>query len=238
LSKGNEELVTEHSLAFGLPAAQDGASPGNTKRWLSVGEARKLLGVAPDTLRRWADSGHIRSFRTPGGHRRFAPEDVGALLTGQDPAPADGEVTRQALQRVRRRLRHTPEPQTWYQGLNEAARNRLRLMGRRLLEATLDYCTRRDRRPHLLKEMLLLGEAYGQELATGSRLGFSSMIDAFVFQQRSVADSIQATLSRSSSREEVLEAGPEIARVGTEVLRAMVRAWEEAKATNPGSDGR
>lgn len=229
--------MTEHSVVLGLPETQNGAPSRETRRWLSLGEACKLLGVAPDTLRKWADNGHIRAVRTPGGHRRFASEDVGALLTGQDPALQEAEVTRQALRRVRRRLRHTPEPQTWYQDLNEAARNRLRLMGRRLLEATLDYCTRRDRRPHLLKEMLLLGEAYGQELA-GSRLGFSSIIDAFVFHQRSVANSIQATLSRSSSREEVLEAGPEIARVGTEVLRAMVRAWEEAKASNSGSDGR
>jgi hypothetical protein len=32
--------------------------------------------VDPDTLRRWADSGRIRAFTTPGRHRRFARADL------------------------------------------------------------------------------------------------------------------------------------------------------------------
>jgi excisionase family DNA binding protein len=39
--------------------------------WLSLGPAARLLGVDPDTLRRWADAGQIEAFTTPGGHRRF-----------------------------------------------------------------------------------------------------------------------------------------------------------------------
>jgi DNA-binding transcriptional MerR regulator len=30
-----------------------------------------MLGVDPDTLRRWADEGRVETFVTPGGHRRF-----------------------------------------------------------------------------------------------------------------------------------------------------------------------
>ena len=30
-----------------------------------------MLGVDPDTLRRWADDGRIEAWTTPGGHRRF-----------------------------------------------------------------------------------------------------------------------------------------------------------------------
>ena len=39
--------------------------------WLSLGEASRLLGVTPATLRRWADHGDVAAFVTPGGHRRF-----------------------------------------------------------------------------------------------------------------------------------------------------------------------
>ena len=39
--------------------------------WLSLGPAARLVGVDPDTLRRWADAGQIDVFTTPGGHRRF-----------------------------------------------------------------------------------------------------------------------------------------------------------------------
>jgi molybdopterin-binding protein len=36
----------------------------------TVGQAADLLGVSPDTVRRWMDSGQIPAARTPGGRRR------------------------------------------------------------------------------------------------------------------------------------------------------------------------
>ena len=36
----------------------------------TVGQAAELLGVSPDTVRRWVDSGQIPAARTPGGRRR------------------------------------------------------------------------------------------------------------------------------------------------------------------------
>ena len=39
--------------------------------WLSLGAASRLVGVGPETLRRWADQGRVQAFVTPGGHRRF-----------------------------------------------------------------------------------------------------------------------------------------------------------------------
>ena len=40
-------------------------------RWLSLGPASRLVGVDPDTLRRWADDGLCEVYVTPGRHRRF-----------------------------------------------------------------------------------------------------------------------------------------------------------------------
>ena len=34
-----------------------------------MGEAAQLLGVSPDTVRRWADAGRLSTERTRGGHR-------------------------------------------------------------------------------------------------------------------------------------------------------------------------
>lgn len=48
---------------------------------ISIQEASDLLGVHPDTLRRWEQEGKIESERTPGGHRRY---DVAKLLGTQE----------------------------------------------------------------------------------------------------------------------------------------------------------
>jgi molybdopterin-binding protein len=34
-----------------------------------IGQAAELLGVSPDTVRRWADAGRLPTIRTGGGHR-------------------------------------------------------------------------------------------------------------------------------------------------------------------------
>lgn len=44
-------------------------------------EAARALGVGPSTIKRWADEGALRVFRTRGGHRRFAREDLHHLLS-------------------------------------------------------------------------------------------------------------------------------------------------------------
>ena len=44
-----------------------------------IGEAASLLGVSPDTVRRWADAGRLTTCRTTGGHRTIAGPDLARL---------------------------------------------------------------------------------------------------------------------------------------------------------------
>lgn len=50
-------------------------------RWLTLGQAAKLLGVAQSTVRAWSDAGRLPVFYTPGGHRRFKEADLETFLS-------------------------------------------------------------------------------------------------------------------------------------------------------------
>lgn len=63
------------------------ASAGDAREWLSLGPASRLVGVDPDTLRRWADQGRLPTFTTPGGHRRFERRDLERVMLSRRPAP-------------------------------------------------------------------------------------------------------------------------------------------------------
>jgi excisionase family DNA binding protein len=57
---------------------------------LALGDASRLLGVDPDTLRRWADEGRVPAFTTPGGHRRFERRALERLIAARRTGPAGG----------------------------------------------------------------------------------------------------------------------------------------------------
>ena len=56
----------------------------------TVGQAAELLGVSPDTVRRWVDNGQLEAARSPGGRRRidgralarFSTERAGPAMAG------------------------------------------------------------------------------------------------------------------------------------------------------------
>jgi len=50
------------------------------KQWYPIGEASRLLGVSPDTLRRWEKQGKITCFRTAGNRRRYSKEALLSML--------------------------------------------------------------------------------------------------------------------------------------------------------------
>ena len=57
---------------------------------LPLGAASRLLGVDPDTLRRWADEGRVPAFTTPGGHRRFERKALERLIAARRTGPDHG----------------------------------------------------------------------------------------------------------------------------------------------------
>jgi molybdopterin-binding protein len=58
-----------------------------------LGQAAHLLGVSPDTVRRWADQGRLATVRTRGGQREIEGPELARLAVelGEDP-PDDGRT--------------------------------------------------------------------------------------------------------------------------------------------------
>ncbi len=63
-------------------------SRSQSDTWLSLGPASRLVGVGPETLRRWADEGRVAAFFTPGGHRRFSRRSLERLVRTATPVRA------------------------------------------------------------------------------------------------------------------------------------------------------
>lgn len=125
-------------------ASSPASPPSSTSRsgWLSLGPAARLIGVDPDTLRRWADAGRVDVFITPGGHRRFERRALERLRdtrrAGLRPLASLG-ATPERLSRAYRRsyvARPGMEP---FGPERERDRDAYRQAGRRLVEALVAH---------------------------------------------------------------------------------------------------
>lgn len=199
--------------------------PTDQGQWLSLGEACRLLQVKEATLRHWADLGHLRVYRTPGGHRRFSREDV-LSLTQPAAVPAEAESRERlegsTLRRIRRRLGHEDVArQSWFQSVEEEGRDRMRLFGRRLLSLLLQESQPRRRRQETLEEALMLGHEYGAEMAD-RHTPLKDTVEAFVFFRTMVLDS-----GNGASWPQVLE-------TSDRVLVGIVESYEKRLNRNGG----
>jgi molybdopterin-binding protein len=62
----------------------------------TVGQAAELLGVSPDTVRRWVDAGQIPAARTEGGRRRVDGEGLARFSAGRAPSLSMAPVSESA----------------------------------------------------------------------------------------------------------------------------------------------
>ena len=163
--------------------------------WLSLRDACRLLDVSDTTLRQWADAGHLRVYRTPGGHRRFLRQDVEALTGAAHPSlkqAIDNNGEGPALRRIRRRLsQDSVHQQPWFQGIEPEGHDRMRLFGRRLLSLLMQEPGPRRRRQELLDEARVLGQEYGSEMSERS-VALIDTVEAFVFFRTMVLDTAPA----------------------------------------------
>jgi excisionase family DNA binding protein len=134
--------------------------------WLSLGPASRLLGVDPDTLRRWADSGRIEAYSTPGGHRRFGRRSLDRLIAerpaGQRLPLARLGATPERLSAVYRRTYGAAPSRSGMdvrQAVPDTERGAFRRDGRQLVAAVLRNLDAADDRERQTAEQEALGIA-------------------------------------------------------------------------------
>jgi excisionase family DNA binding protein len=112
--------------------------------WLSLDQAAKRLSVHPTTLREWADKGRIRSFRTPGGHRRFSETDVTELGAQAKPDLSllmHATVGHARIATTGGRL----ASESWYARFDDGAKTKQRELGMQLVQMLISFLSEGER---------------------------------------------------------------------------------------------
>jgi excisionase family DNA binding protein len=202
--------------------------------WITLGAAGALLGVSESTIRRWADSGELGSYRTSGGHRRIRAEDVRGLMTGSGPARATDtdHISDIALARVKRRLNRgrggAGHGQASFEGLDDRARDHLRVSGRQLVDLVARYIASGSKPGRFNEDARIIGNDYGRTLVDA---GFSltKAITTFNSLRRSLEETASQIASESElSTEDSVEAIEDVLGLADTVLEGMASVYEEA----------
>ncbi len=155
--------------------------------WIGLGEASRLLGIAPGTLRRWADEGRVPVFTTPGGHRRFSRSAISALLpVARARRPTLARLGESPERMARAYQRRRPAGETparpWVAGLPEATRDVFRARGREMVRLLMEHldAPEAETAAARLQEASQLAAAYGHEMA-GLGASLSEAVERFLW---------------------------------------------------------
>lgn len=197
--------------------------------WMSIHEASSLMGVSSATLRRWSDAGRIRTFTTPGGHRRFSRSSVARLL----PAEATEPSSRARRREVSRVAREVP----LFTDLDPAVERTMRRHAQRIataLVASMEALTP-DERASSLAEAESAAADCGV-LAAGSGIGLRETVEALLGLRASYLQALIDTSPDGRERTPAASAAAAAVEAATEAFdRLVCRAMRAHEAVAVGS---
>jgi excisionase family DNA binding protein len=199
-------------------------TPALADTWLSLHAASELLGLAPSTLRRWADAGRIPMRRTAGGHRRFNVAAMQTLTPQAESAPA------------------RPGPggfhpagaseQAWHGRLSHGATAiEMRGLGQRLLGLLIQYLVWHGDGARFLADGRAVGQRYGAA-ARGGGVTLRETIEAFLYFRRtfwSMALQMPA-MTNAADATEAIRLAERIDHFMNEVLLSTIAGYETPPA--------
>lgn len=200
--------------------------------WLTLGAASKLLGVSESTVRRWADAGEVRSFRTRGGHRRILEEDLRQMVAGttNSGTPDSDRISDLAMARVKRRLSRgrSSHSHPALDKLDAEARDKLRLMGRQLVDLFARYISSGRKRERFVEDARVIGREYGRTLV-GLEVGLTAAITMFNSLRHSLEETAtQIATEANLPTEDAVEAMENILSLADVVLEGMAEIYESS----------
>jgi excisionase family DNA binding protein len=153
------------------------------EEWLPLSKAAALLGVHSMTLRRWSDSGRFPSYRTAGGHRRFAVSDIEAYIARQK-SDLDSELTADwasnALVHTRQQISHH-RGHRWLEAIEaEDLQDEYRQLGHRLMGLLLQHVAAEKPDDSFVEEADRIGRRYGV-FGRQAGLTLTSILEATLF---------------------------------------------------------
>lgn len=154
-----------------------------------------MLGVDQSTLRRWSDDGKIPVFRTPGGHRRYAEEDLKALVKGDHRRRRVSRetLTNLSLSAYERASRADHRDQTWRLAYDAATLHEMRPLGRRMVDLSIRYIAGRGDRDEILAESREIAARYGYFSARAG-LTTAEALEAFLYFRTPVVQAVTQQL--------------------------------------------
>jgi excisionase family DNA binding protein len=163
-----------------------------TDEWLSLSNAAKLLGVHPSTVRLWSDKGILPVHKTQGGHRRYKRGEI--LLWAESNSKSREEaiepegMMNEVVKNVRMQISEGRlEAESWYQKLDDDARNQYRMSARSLFQGLMTYVATNG------AEASSEAYAIGYEYASRARRYNLSYVDAaraFLFFRDTLVESV------------------------------------------------
>lgn len=196
---------------------------------LTMGQARKILGVSEATLRRWTDEGKIKAFITPGGHRRYLESEVRNFMGakrrvhGMDDLVAKMESV--PLHEIHIARSHFAQA-AWYIGLSEDSKARLRELGSSLYNLAVDYISRKKKHKEAVAEAQEIGRRFGEHLA---RIGVSlpDSVEAFLMHRTPLINAVNELVKgRESLQGRAADAIPMLVQITDEVLLSLIQSQQ------------
>lgn len=153
--------------------------------WLGLSEASRVLGVSPATLRRWSDTGRLKVFTTPGGHRRFSRSALERLLPAdrsrRPSIGGEGLSPGRIARTYRRASRHAAPELPWVLTLTDEQRLLFRERGHVLAASLLQYldAPQPEAAAHHLQQASRSATEYGA-VAASLGLSLSQTVEGFL----------------------------------------------------------